>query len=311
LSSSIWNPPIAVALTKFALAFAMAADRFPPMGFAAVIVAALAVQTHLSALLVALPLIVFVVWRFARQQRLGAAAAVLLCGLIVAAPVIISAGEAVHSASGGVGSSLRSALANPAEHLRIAESTRALGAAVETILLHPFSGAWIQWWLVLGAALMCVGRGHVSLRVLAVGSLVAAVAVFALWQGTFSERYNYLVVTLPAVLCLLAPLQLLGQNGRTMAAAVLAVVVASLQPPRARETWNGSSRLPEYGPLAAGVTRISSQRVPVCAVYPDFAVARGMDPMFLLRMAGGTITADADLTATIHRDGTVNFRRGC
>jgi hypothetical protein len=201
-------------------------------------------------------------------------------------------------------------LGDPVNRLRVAESTRAVGAALETILLHPNEGAWIQWWLVVSSATLLLGRANPDITWLAIAPLATAIAIFSLWQGPFGERYHFLVAAPAAAICLVAPLAWLRRYARAAAIVVIGATVAAVQPARARETWT-AARLPEYGRLSAGVGRIVHADVAVCSVRAGFDVPRGMDTLYLFRMAGGVISPAADMSAIVQADGTVRFVKGC
>jgi hypothetical protein len=207
ISSSIWNPAVATALLKVGLALVLtraAASVVTTVSIAAAAWGAL--QTHTTAALVAIPLIVAVMLEpVTRSWRLAFRNSAIVAGVIL----IMQIPWLIHMVSVGgqgptaVADSVFSVLRSPGEALRLGTSTEAFSRNLASILFFPLSASWLPLLLPAGIlATLVVSRDR---RLTVVGPVPCLFAVLALslWQGAY-ERYWVLVVGPSAAICLFA-----------------------------------------------------------------------------------------------------------
>lgn len=306
LTAAIWNPPLAVACTKLAMACLFWKQPASSMTSAgAVAFAWLAVQMHASAIIIALPITVWAVYAAANDVwRLAGIIGVLTVSVaLVCLPYLV---EPVGRTS-PLGASVAAVAGDPLGHLRIGPSVIAILRALDAILSPPFRAGWLGWMIPVGAILVVIARPRSPLALGSAGVLLAAVAICSVWQGALGQDYWFLVLAPAAGIALVAPIAITiaAPLRHWMAGALLAAIVA-VQPARAEVAWT-RYRLPAYGPLWRGAAA-ASQGPPIRRLTAAFDVPAGMDPAFLFTLAGGRFEPDTALIAEIRPDGTVIHR---
>lgn len=312
LTATIWNPPVAVALAKTALAV-MLLQREWSLGrtCAVVVLAWLAVQAHVGAVFTAAAAIGWMLVKpFAlKQPRTGFAAvrAAFEIVLLLQVPYIIHHWTTPNAASSfAAADNLAYTLRHP-ESLRLAESARTLGYVMSFLLFAPWSFSWFGTLLaVCGTAGAWVRRRDPSLLVASIGPLLIAVFGFAAWQGRLGEHYWYLPLIPSAAIAIALPLALpravwLGQV--TTATALLLAI--AIQPWRWQAAWE-IHRMPEYGALVRGSRQIAKQVPRARAVLAPF-LHPGSDPAFIYEVLGGELSPDAAVVAHIDIEGHVSY----
>lgn len=308
LSAVVWNPPLAEALAKLATA-ALIWPGTPSIGRATLTVALAlaAVQCHITAVFVAVPLIVwslYRVWRARGTAALAASAAFAVVAIVSWAS-LYAAQPPPPNASGSVLTSVVNVITRPMERLRPLASADAVARALEFFYLAPFSGAWPRWLLLAGALLTMFAVRQPSLVAAGVAPPLLAIAAFSVWPGQLGEAY-WLMVILPATaICLVAPFALLKGTVRQLGIAAFVCTVIALQPARAQQTWT-MFRQPAYGPLARGLTAAAGGPA-IREIRPTFTVPVGMDPLFIFSLLGGSLDPAADAVLIIEGDGSVRY----
>lgn len=312
MNGSIWNPPVALAFTKLALAAALVPGSPSSARVVGIALAGCAaVQCHASAVLpvTVIGVVTIVSLRSAEhRQRLALfAGTTAMLAVATALPYVLRAASGVSATGGGVSGSVSAVLADPAGHLRPAFSARAVTGGLETIFASPYSFPAFGWILLTAAAATVVAhRRTPDLAALAVGPVIVGIAAFALWQGDRVEAYWVLTVAPSAAVCLAAPCTMLSGRPRTWMVATLWAGLLLLQPARAHAAWT-TYRLPQYGALVQGAQAVAEGHQAVRAVRAGFDVPDGMDPEFLYRLAGGRLTPTATSIAVIGRDGSIDL----
>jgi hypothetical protein len=307
LSASVWNPPVAVAFSKFALgAVLWHASVTTTTSVVAVVCAWLAVQMHVSAIVIAAAITAWVSWAALRARdgtRVTAIGAALAASIaVIALPYYL---HPLDPSSGGVARSLSEVIGDPVGRVRVVASAMAVGRAADTFLFAPWASGWSAL-VLLAAAAAVVAMRRDAVAVATTGVLATATAVYSLWQGDFTELYWFAVLIPSAALCLMAPVASLPMRWRTPMAAAVLVIIATAQPARATMAWT-RFRLPEYGPLLEGARSAAGSNRPIRELRVAFAVPQGMDPLYLFSIAGGRLDAGCDTIAVIQRDGTVAY----
>ncbi len=313
ISATIWNPVLAVAFAKVAIAGLLLSGRDPsPWKMAGVTAAAwLAVQAHSGALFVAAAVVLFYIARdlAARRYRDAAATAFGLQLVILALqvpfllnllwrPSVEAAPTAILQAVGQAG--------QPGA-IDVGRSVRAVGDALEVLVASPLSIPWFPF-LLVAAAVVVVFRHHRDgdLVAAAVAPLGLAMLAFATWTRPF-DSYWFLPTVPSAALLLVLALTAFPRPhvSGALSVAVLVLVLAA-QPARVSRSHE-FLRLPEYDALVRGSQQIAKYGQPVSRIEADF-VDPEIDREVLFRLLGGRMSEDGPV-ATIQKDGTVRFDR--
>jgi hypothetical protein len=313
LTATIWNPPLAVALVKMAIAMALLTSEWSGarslLGVASTTAFAwLAVQAHSSAVFVALPVIVsYPLNELIARRRMAALVKMALAVAIVAVlqvPFLIDILSRPGTQAGPsvVIRNVAYALEHP-EALRPIASLAALRNAASYILLGRWATSWFA--LVLIAAACVAGhraRRDLSLLSVTLLPLLCAVAGLAVWQGAF-DHYWFLTMMPPVGLMIGLSLTAWRPIARPAAVSFLALVLV-IQPSRLEEAMT-IARLPEYAPLSRGSRDVFRRAPEVRAIETGFTLPATSDSEFLYRVLGGRVTASSPITARIERDGSV------
>lgn len=309
LTATVWNPPISVAFVKLATASLLWQQPTSTATSATSIACAwLAVQMHPSAIVVALPITLWLVYAAAAT---GGLRQLTVCGLVFGCSlslVFLPFFFNPMDRTTGVAASLSSVVRDPLGHHRVGDSAAAILHALDAILANPFDRGWLGWAIVIGACVLLVRRPLSSLSLCSAAVIAMSVAVFSLWQGDLSQVYRFLVVAPAGAICLLAPIAMLKRRYRQWTAYALLGLIAVFLPARAEVTWT-IYRLPAYGPLSRGATAAAASGHAIRGIKADFAIPPGMDPLFLFALAGGRLEAtSSSKIVVIHADGSVRFQ---
>ena len=312
LTATIWNPPLAVAFAKTAIACVLFGGRARSTGWTvgATGAAVLAVQAHSSGLFFAAPVVASFTlrelldrqWTRAARIALLTTATVLVLELPYLADRLMQPDKVTRPVA--VADSVTYTLAHPAS-LHPVASFQALSEAMAFILLRPWSFSWMSLLLVAGAAICLYRvRDDVTLAGVTVLPLAAAVVGFSFWQGQY-DHYWYLVMV-PSASLTLALAATAWRPAATAVSATLAILALLVQPARVADAQT-IHRLPEYEPLVRGAHGIRRYTPEVRTIATAFELPRGVDPTFLYGVLGGQLNADARFDATIDRSGHVTF----
>ena len=312
LTATIWNPPLAVAFAKLAMAFVLLGgpDGSIWWSVGATTASTLAVQTHSSALFFALPVITSITirellahrWTRALQVAMATSAAVLLLEVPIFVDMAMHPVREIRPVA--VVGSVSYTLAHPTA-LRPLSALRALVTACDFILMRPWTFEWMGPLLAVCALVTTFRvRRDAMLAGVTVGPLAAAVFGFAFWQAAY-EHYWFLVIAPSAALTIVLALTAWPSMRPFIAAAMLLVVVWA-QPWR---TIDGRTmvRLPEYGALATGSLALRRHATELRHLDVEFPLPPSAVPEFLYETLGGRIDDNALFSATIRRTGEVIF----
>ena len=316
LSSTIWNPPVATACAKIAIALVLW-NRDVTLARAVLVGLAswIAVQCHTAGFIVAIPVIAWMIavpawagdWR-AVGARVGL---ITILIVLLEAPFLMSRREETTTPS-RITSSLAALLKNPGDAVHLRTSTMFLARGLHFNLVHPFDTDQEMLSLFAAgfvAALMATVllTRDPSLLVISLGPLVTAVALFAVWQGPL-EVYWYLVLMPSAVIALLAWIDRIPVRAGTAVTLSMALLLTVVQPARGQVAWS-IDRLPQYGYVVSGCQSISKRHVEVREVQTTFEVPPEMQPEWLCTLSGATITTnEAAPLAIIRPGGAVTYR---
>lgn len=314
LSAMVWNPPLAVALSKITIAVVLLPrDWSVARACIVVTVAWLSIQAHMGSLPVAAACAGWMIARpfFKKDFRRGLVAlraAVEIVVLLQLPYVFDHLNRPAPQAPTGITSSVTYTLQHPGD-LRIGESTRSLAGVMPYLLFHPFSVPRTGLLLTVAALLaLWLYRRESDLLIASIGPLPLIILIFAFWRGRLGEHYWYLPVVPSAVLMILLPLASLRvlRRGWIAEAAVLLVVLA-LQPVRCDAAWR-IHRFRHYGALVRGSRQIARQVPELRAVVFPF-LPQPSDPSFLYEIFGGRLNRESPVVAIVDEEGHVRYQR--
>jgi hypothetical protein len=312
VSSTIWNPPVAVALAKGGMALALMIGVTTPGALAGVTAMLwLAVQAHTTALPVALAVIGYGLaargngWTaHAFARRAGAAA--LTIAVLQIPWVIHRTTVSAAPASTPMGDSIAAVVRDPLGALRPLESLRALSRAIHAVTDVGLPEGLLASVIVAGAVLLLWRSRDGLLNAIAIGPLVAAAALFSVWQGSLSENYWYLAVAVPAALCALSWAALFEVRVGPGLALVLLTLVVSRQI-RQAESTERPLRTPIYGALVRSAGAIAASGLAIREIRTTFTVPEGTDPAYIYSLLGGRLDGTASTRAIVADNGRVEF----
>jgi hypothetical protein len=312
LTATIWNPVLAAAFIKAAIAFVLiGGEGSPGWSAAATAAAVLALQSHSVCVFFTVPLIAALPAKelLARGPRAAIRGIALSSAvvLLLEIPFLIDRAQQSgrRASPSAVVASVNYTMENPGAW-RPAAAYRALVDAGERLLLAPWRAAGFAWFLSACMLAMAVrARSDPALLAVTVGPLLSAAAGFSLWQRAY-QHYWFLPLMPCAALSIGLALTAWKPAARAAAVLMLVVVVAA-QPCRvqfARTLY----RLPEYGVLVSGSQEIRRRAPEVRRIDLDFRVPPTTDRDYLYTtILGGRISPTAPFSATIERSGHVRF----
>ena len=302
LSSLIWNPPVAEAMIKMATAMALSLTAESPLWQVAM-AAALAwfgVQSHLSGIFVAAPLLA----ALAYTRRLKGVAVVAAAVVALQIPFLISV---LRDPSGGAGpTSAIAGITNP-QIFRPWIAYGSVTGITGNLLIHLYD--WYEYtipMLIAAAIVAYAYRKDVIVIAVSAGAVLTATALFT----TSTRAYDgYWFVTLTPAMTIafgMAIAAIPSKNAVKWIGIALLVLVAWRQPARIEDSKR-YFKYPQYGTMVKG-SRELMQRAPVLKdIRLTFDVHPTMDRLFIYRILGGQIDKNALYTGVILEDGTVKL----
>jgi hypothetical protein len=313
LTATIWNPPLAVAFVKLAIAAALLGGENPSIGWcvAGTATALLSVHAHSAAVFVAAPIIASYTirellarrWRPALQRARATVEIIALLQVPYLLDLILRRPERVGPTM--VIDNVIYTVDHPGT-LRIRDAFHALASACEFILLTPAAFAWFGAIVLASVAIAAFRwRRDVTLLCASVIPILAAIAGFSFWQRAY-DHYWFMPIA-PSVALTVALALTAWRPAASAAALVLLLVVIAALPARvaAARTMN---RLPEYGALVRGSREIRHHTPEIRGIVTDFPLPPTADPEFLYEVLGGRVTRDAGFRAIVSRSGGVTYK---
>lgn len=341
LSAAIWNPPVATALVKMAMALALTGAAPASLRRVAGITAFawLAVQAHGSAFFVAAPVLAALAaqpallgrWRRAIQVA-GASGGVIL---LLQVPYLVAQ---IRAPEPRIGPAVVIDSLAGASAVRPAAAFARVSDITGWLIMHT-PDAWSYALATLAAAFVAAWRARRDpvLLSVSVAPLLTATALFAAWTRPY-DSYWFMTLA-PAMVVTYAVavehgLRLMARGVRRdtagsesvsstrsvadrsasslarvaagVASTALLAAVVILQPSRiqASKTF---FRYPAYRALVDGSRAVVRRTAVVRDLRVDFPVHETTDVRYLYRVLGGRVAPDGEFIAVIHADGTVTF----
>jgi hypothetical protein len=315
LTATIWNPPVAEAFVKAALALTLLGrDRWSPgWAAAATAMATLAVQAHSSAIFVAVPLVASFVardlwmggWRGGRRAALAAAAVIL----VVEVPFLINlagnlfAATPASVAPATVVQNVVVTIAHP-ERLRLADAYGAVARAFDFVLLRGIAAEQAGRLLAVILGLALIGaRRDLLCAAASVFPIAFAIGGMAFWQQGY-DHYWFLTLMPAAGVAVALAASAVPMPGTWTGGLLLAAMLFD-QPARIGEAMT-IHRLPAYGPLVRASRELLQRSPEVSAIEVQFPLPPSTSRDVVYRILGGRMAAFAP-RAVIGPTGTVTL----
>ena len=310
LSAVVWNPPVAAALAKMAMALVLTLGKEPPwwrLGVTAA-VAWLAVQAHSTGAFVGVPILVALVvtplvqrnWRRAAQVAALAVAVIAVLQL----PYLVAQ---LRAPATSLAPTMVIESFTQASSVDIVKSWRVVTDTTGELLIGKVD-AWmfrVAMLIVTGIAL-ARWRGDVPLMAVSAGCIAMAVALFSTWTRPY-DSYWFMTLTMSMALTYALAIGALPWPKVTQAlGAALLAWTLWLQPTRIAQS-RLTFKLPEYQAMLAGSRTLAAQAPVLRDIRITFVVHPSMDKYFIYRILGGRIDGGAAHTAFIEPDGRVRI----
>ena len=321
ISSVIWNPPVAAALTKMATAMALGLGDSPARWKIA-ITAALAwgaVQAHLSAIFVAAPLLgslalgsfygsSAVVRRTFYERAMSAGAtASLIAGviLLMQIPYLIAAMRDPAAPMGPT-----TAISNMA-NVSAFRLDRSYGSVVNgagELLVRKFDSWRFQIPTLIAALIVVIKwRRDMVLLATSVGAIVGATILFATWTRGY-DSYWFLTLTTAMVLTYgMAMAAIPSRIGIHAVGGLSLAVILFLQPSRIDQS-KAFFKYPPYRTMRIASYELAARAPVLRDIRINFEGAHPtMDKYFIYKILGGRIDPAAPQQAYVNGDGSVSI----
>ncbi len=312
LSSLIWNPPVAAALIKMATASALLLTPASPLWRVGVtaMLAWLAVQSHLSAIFVAAPLLASLAFydfptavRRSFYDRCKPALVIVATIVVLQVPFLISM---VREPSAPVGpSSAIAGLTNPQAFNPWSAYSSVTG--ISGSLLWPNDSFTFALPTLIAAVIVAfVYRRDLIVLGVSVGGIAMATLLFT----TSTRAYDgYWFVTLTTAMALLFGMAIAALPSKPavkwIGLSLLALAIWR-QPVRIEESKR-FFKYPQYDPMVRGSRELVLRAPVVKDITVTFDVHPTMDRVFIYKILGGRIDSSALHTAVIDANGSVRL----
>ena len=302
ISSLIWNPPVAAAMIKMATAMALSLSAESPVWEvgAAAALAWFGVQSHLSGIFVAAPLLA----ALAFTRRLKGVA--IVAGVLIALQIPFLISLLRDSGPAGPTSAI-AGITNP-QAFRPLFAYGGVTGITGNLLIHLYDNyEYTIPTLIAGVIVAYIYRKDLIVIAVSAGGIVMATLLFL----TSTRAYDgYWFVTLTTAMTLtfgFAIAAIPSKNAVKWIGAVLLALIAWRQPSRIEDSVR-YFKYPQYGTMVKASRELIMKAPVVRDIKLTFEVHPTMDRFFIYRILGGEIAATAINTAVFNSDGTVTLQ---
>jgi hypothetical protein len=313
ISQVIWNPPVSAALVKSAMATALlltpASPRWQVM--LAAMFAWMAIQAHLSAAFVAVPLLAAlpfhsIVERTANLRRtiVERTAAIVITVLVLQIPFIVSMFREPSAPAGPTAAI--AGLVNPKVVRPWFAFDSVSGITGNLVMPLSDSGAFAIPVLIASLIVVIAYRRDLVLVAMTAGSFAMATLLFTTSTRNFD---GYWFITLTTALTMTFGMAVAAIPSKTSVKWIgfaLLLIVAWRQPARIEDSKR-FFKYPQYGTMLHA-SRDLVRRAPVVRdITVTFEVHPTMERTFIYTILGGRIDPAALYTAIVDADGSVRL----
>ena len=303
LSQLIWNPPVSAAFIKMATAMALSLIPTSPIWHvaAAAVLAWMAVQSHLSGIFVAAPLLA----ALAFTRRLKGALVVAAAVVVLQIPFLISVVREPSAPAGPT--TLITGLIKPQVFRPWFAYWSVTGITGNLVLPMYDAYEYAIPVMITAIVVAIVFRKDLVLIAVSAGAIAAATLLFTTSTRAFD---GYWFVTLTTALTLTFGMAIAAIPSKTavkwIGFAILALVIWR-QPARIEDSKR-FFKYPQYEPMVRGSRELVMRAPVVRDIITDFEVHTTMDRTFIYKILGGWIDPAALATAVISSDGSVRLK---
>jgi hypothetical protein len=303
ISSVIWNPPVAAALIKIAIASALMLTPSSPLWQvgATAMVAWMAVQAHLSAIFVAAPLLA----ALAITRRVKGTLVVVAVIAVLQIPLVISMLRNP-AAPVGPGSAI-AGLTSPKVFRPWPAYDHVTG--ITGNLLMPMSDVPVLFAVatsVLGLIVAFAYRRDLVLLATSIGAVIAATLLFTTSTRNYDGYWFLTLTTAQALVFSMAIASIPSKAAVKWIGFAVLAMVAWRQPARIEDSKR-FFKYPQYGIMVRGSRQLIEQAPVLRDIRVTFDVHPTMDRQFIYKILGGRIDGSALYTATVNADGSVKL----
>jgi hypothetical protein len=307
ISSVTWNPPVSAALVKMATAMALSLGVTPPIWKvgAAAALAWLAVQAHTSAIFVAAPLLVALIWQtMAMQDRLKRAGLVTAVVLVLQIPYLIAITKDP-SAPAGPNAALNT-ITNT-QNFRIDRSYGVVVNSTGELLVRRMNDWQFQVPTLIAAIIVIIAwRQDLVLLAVSVGGIAGATILFSTWTRGF-DSYWFLTLTTGMMLTYGMAIAAAPSKRAVQWTGIALLAAAILMQPLRISQSTVFFKYPQYRPMRLASYALAAQAPAVRDIRMTYDVHPTMDKYFMYQILGGRIDPAAPQRAFFNADGTVRL----
>ena len=308
LSATIWNPPVAAALAKMAMALVLTLGSQPALLRITITaaVAWLAVQAHSTGAFVGVPILLALVAIPLTDRQWSRAIAVAAIVMVVVGtlqlPYLVAQAR-------DLGTPLAPTVVidsfTQASSVNVFKSFSVVADMTGGLLVRQHE-AWTFRLPTLAAILIVLirWRRDIPLMATSVGSLATAVVLFATWTRPYDSYWFLTLTTSMALTYGLAIAALPWPRAVQGIGLALLAGVLALQPTRIAQSTL-TFRYPEYRAMRIGSRQLAEQAPVLRDIRVTFTVHPSMDKYFIYKILGGRMDPAAAQTAFIEPDGRV------
>jgi hypothetical protein len=302
LSSLIWNPPVAAAMIKMATAMALSLKAESPLWqvAAAAAFAWCGVQSHLSGIFVAAPLLV----ALALTRKLRGVAIVATVVIVLQIPFLI----ALLRDSGPAGpTSAIAGLTNP-QAFRPWLAYGSVTGITGNLLIHIYD--WYEYTIptLMAAAIVAYAyRKDVMVSAVGAGGIVTATLLFVTSTRPY-DSYWFVTLTTAMTLTFGMAIAAIPSKRAVKWIGVVALALIAWQQPARIEDSTRYFKYPQYGTMVKASRELIMRAPVVRDIKVTFDVHPTMDRFFVYRILGGQIAAGANNIAVFNNDGSVTLQ---
>jgi len=310
LSAVIWNPPVAAALAKMAMALVLTLGKDSAwwrIGVTAA-VAWLAVQAHSTGAFVGVPIVAALALMpmVQRQWRRAAQVVALIAAVIVTLQLPYFIAQ-LRAPDMSLAPTMVIDSFTRASSVDIVKSYSAVTDITGGLLARQLDTRGLRWpTLVVIAIVLARWRKEAPVLAVSVGGLATAVTLFSTWTHPYD---SYWFMTLTMSLTLTYALAIAALPWPRAVQAVGAVLLAAIiwQQPARVEQSRLTFKLPEYQAMLLGSRTLAAEAPVLRDIRITFTVHPSMSKYFIYEILGGRIDRAATQTAFIEPDGRIRL----
>lgn len=303
ISSLIWNPPVSAAFIKMSTAMALSLTaKSPAWRFAAAAALAwMAVQSHLSGLFVAAPLLLALA--IVGRSR----GALTVAGTVMALQIPFLLSLALEpSAPAGPTAAINS-LINP-QSFRPWFAYSGVTGITGNLVVHLYDGAEFTVPVAIAAIVVAITyRKDLPLIAVSAGGIATATLLFVTSTRAY-DGYWFVPLTTALVLTFTMAIAAIPSKSAVKWIGFAALALVAWRQPARIEDSKRFFKYPQYGTMVTASRDLIMKAPAVRDIELTFDVHPTMDRFFVYRTLGGEIRPTAMWTAIFNADGSVVLR---